>query len=119
MGYKLSEGSTIGMSRRLRIHTQLSADDSKTGSSILVLGYANFILVPLSNIFGRRSVTLVCSLICVIANAWQAFAGSYNSFLGARILVGFGAAINETIMTVVIADIVFLHERGAWVGLYL
>jgi hypothetical protein len=39
--------------------------------------------------------------------------------MGARVLAGLGAAANESIMTMVVADIFFLHERGAFVGLYL
>lgn len=32
-----------------------------TGASVLALGYANFVIVPCSNIFGRRSTSIVCS----------------------------------------------------------
>lgn len=39
--------------------------------------------------------------------------------MGARVLAGTGAAANESIMNVVVADIFFLHERGKFVGSYL
>jgi MFS family permease len=83
------------------------------------LGYANFIIVPFSNIFGRRPTILICGLICVLANIWQAKVTSYNSFIGARVIGGLGAAANESIMPMVITDVMFLHQRGLWMGLYL
>ncbi|KAJ5640050.1 uncharacterized protein N7484_007912 [Penicillium longicatenatum] len=89
-----------------------------TGACILALGYANFIIIPCVNIFGRRSTALACMLICIGANIWQAMSTSYHSFLGARVLIGIGAASSESIMPVVISDLTFLHERGTWMGAY-
>jgi MFS family permease len=75
--------------------------------------------VPGANVFGRRLITLICGAICIGANIWSATATSYGSFLGARVLGGVGAAANESIMTMVVADIFFLHERGTYIGVYL
>lgn len=91
----------------------------QTGACVMALGYANFVIVPAADMFGRRPVTLICGAICVAANIWSALASSYQSFLGARVIAGLGAAANESIMTMVVADIFFLHERGAYVGVYL
>lgn len=76
-----------------------------TGATVLALGYANFVIIPCSDIFGRRIVLLVCAAISLGSYIWQALATSYGSFMGARIVNGIGAASNESIMTVVIADI--------------
>ncbi|KAJ5999402.1 hypothetical protein N7451_007212 [Penicillium sp. IBT 35674x] len=89
-----------------------------TGACILALGYANFVIIPCVNIFGRRSTALACMLICIGANIWQAVSTSYHSLLGARVLIGIGAASSESIMPVVISDMTFLHERGTWMGAY-
>lgn len=86
---------------------------------MIVLGYFNFIIIPCSEIFGRRITLLICALINLAASIWQATANSYGSFLGARVLAGTGAAANESIMSVVVADVFFLHERGRYVGSYL
>ena len=91
----------------------------QTGVCVITLGYANFIIVPGADIFGRRTITLFCGSICIAANIWSALATSYESFLGARTFGGIGAAANESIMTMVVADVFFLHERGAYVGIYL
>lgn len=84
----------------------------------MALGYANFIIVPFSNIFGRRPAILICGLICILANIWQARVTSYPSFIAARVIGGLGAAANESIMPMVVSDVMFLHQRGLWMGLY-
>jgi MFS family permease len=89
-----------------------------TGLGALSIGYANFVIVPGAELYGRRIVSIMCTVICVAGNIWQATARSYGSFLGARVFVGLGAAANETIMTMVIADVFFLHERGRYMCLY-
>lgn len=86
---------------------------------MITLGYANLIIIPFSNIFGRRLTSLICAIVCVLSNIWQAVATSYSSFLAARVVSGLGAAANESIMAVVVADVIFLHQRGSWMGLYL
>ena len=91
----------------------------QTGVCVLTLGYANFILIPCTRIFGRRPVALVCSVIFLVSNVWQALATSYSSLMGGRALIGIGAATSESLMPVVIADLLFLHERGTWMGIYL
>lgn len=67
-------------------------------------------IVPFANVFGRRQTSLICCSVCVIANIWQAVAKDYNSFLAARFISGLGAAANESIMPMVIADMMFIHQ---------
>lgn len=89
-----------------------------TGVAILVLGFSNFVWVPISTSFGRRPVLLASQLINVGACIWRARAKTYTSFLGACALNGVGAGPAETIQPAVIADIFFLHDRGKWNTLY-
>ncbi|RAK94904.1 MFS general substrate transporter, partial [Aspergillus ibericus CBS 121593] len=89
-----------------------------TGVCILAFAYANFVIVPCSNIFGRRMTFLVFTAISVASYIWQARATSYPSLLVARVLNGIGAATNETMPVQIIADMFFLHERGRWMMAY-
>ncbi|OOG00601.1 hypothetical protein ASPCADRAFT_511561 [Aspergillus carbonarius ITEM 5010] len=66
-----------------------------TGICILVLGFSNF-----------------------FCNVWRATATSYGSYMGACVLNGFGAGPAETSQPEIIADIIFLHERGSFNTLY-
>ncbi|OJJ96092.1 hypothetical protein ASPACDRAFT_35146 [Aspergillus aculeatus ATCC 16872] len=95
--------------------TQLSL---LTGACVLALGYSNFLIVPCSNIFGRRITSLAFCLLGTASCLWQALAKSHSSFLVARVVNGIATATSETVMVQVTSDIFFLHERGAWTGLY-
>jgi MFS family permease len=83
-----------------------------TGISILILGFSNFIWVPLSSSFGRRVVLIASQLICLASMIWRAKAQTYGSFMGACVLNGLGAGPAESIQPAVIADVFFLHNRG-------
>ena len=69
-----------------------------TGVVVIVLGYSNFIIVPFSNLFGRRAACLATGVIILISNIWQAVAQGPGSFYGARALNGLGAGVNESLM---------------------
>ena len=96
--------------------TQLSL---LTGASVLALGYANFVIVPCSNVFGRRMTSLLFGIFVILTSLWEALATSHRSLLAARVMNGLSTATSESIMVQVVADIFFLHERGFWTGLYL
>ncbi|KAK2749400.1 hypothetical protein FQN57_006332 [Myotisia sp. PD_48] len=92
--------------------TDLAGVVQFTAVCILVLG------VPLQTTFGRRHVLIFSTLICLVSNIWRAVATSYGSFMGACVLNGFGAGPAETAQPQIIADVMFLHERGAYNTLY-
>ena len=99
-------------------HSTLPEVINFIGVSVLVLGFTNFIWIPLSRGFGRRPVAIVTTLITTASCIWRAKAATYNSFLGSAVLCGIGSSPGETLGPVLIADIAFLHERGFWMGLY-
>ncbi|KAH7031562.1 major facilitator superfamily domain-containing protein [Microdochium trichocladiopsis] len=99
-------------------HKTLPEVNMLFGAAAITLGYANFIIVPCANVVGRRPVIAICGLICVLANVWQACATSYPSLIGARVISGVGAAANESIMPMVVADMLFVHQRGRSTALY-
>jgi hypothetical protein len=58
-----------------------------TGIAILVLGFSNFIWVPMQSCFGRRPVLITSTLICFGSSIWRAKAKTYGSFMGACVYV--------------------------------
>lgn len=90
----------------------------QTSALVIVTGYANLILVPIAEVFGRRFVLILSSVINLGGSLWHGAAQSYGSFMGARIFISLGMSINESLMPMVIGDIFFLHERGRYVGIY-
>ncbi|CZT23767.1 related to MFS transporter [Ramularia collo-cygni] len=89
-----------------------------TGTNVLTLGFANVLIVPVANIFGRRPVAIFFGILVVLTNVWQAIATSHESLLAARACNGIAAATSETIMVQTIADMFFLHERATWMAAY-
>ncbi|KAH8705907.1 major facilitator superfamily domain-containing protein [Talaromyces proteolyticus] len=99
-------------------HSSLADVVQLTGITILVLGFSNFIWVPIQSCFGRRPVMVISTLICLASSIWKAKATSYGSFLGACVLNGIGAGPCESTPPTIIADVVFLHDRGKYETLY-
>ena len=82
-------------------------------TTALVQGMGNFVWMPIANKFGRRPVYVTSYLIYFAAAVWLSMETSYTGFLVGRIIMGFGAGAAETLAPVSIADLFFLHERGA------
>ncbi|KEF54611.1 uncharacterized protein A1O9_09053 [Exophiala aquamarina CBS 119918] len=86
--------------------------------NILSLGVGNLFWVPLSLKIGKRPVLLWSTAIFLASSIWAAEAKDYASLLGARVVQGFGASSSEALGPAIVADLYFLHERGAMVGFY-
>ena len=84
-----------------------------TGVNVITLGFANILIVPLSNIFGRRPVSIIFGFLVILTNIWQALATSHKSLLASRACNGLVAATSETIMVQVIADM-YVSSRGGY-----
>ncbi|PTB63296.1 MFS general substrate transporter [Trichoderma citrinoviride] len=89
-----------------------------TAVTILILGFSNLVWIPISTCFGRRPALIFSTLVCTVSSIWRVRATSYKSFLGASALNGFGAGPCESLMPQIIADIIFLHDRGKYQTLY-
>ena len=119
----LSNYSTASLSPAL---VPLIKDFNTTGTkvsylntfNILFLGLGNLFWVPISLKIGKRPVLIMCLAIFFSSCVWNAEAKSWGSMLGARILQGFGASASEALGPAVVADLYFVHERGAKVGFY-
>ncbi|OBT79914.1 hypothetical protein VF21_01585 [Pseudogymnoascus sp. 05NY08] len=97
-----------------------SVDDviNFTGICILVLGFSNLVWVPVARLFGRRPALWISMTIGIASAVWRATATSYESFIGACVLSGFACGPGETFGPMLVADVMFLHERGFYMGLY-
>ncbi|KAI1202980.1 major facilitator superfamily domain-containing protein [Nemania serpens] len=87
-------------------------------STALVQGTGNFLWVPLAIKFGRRPVYVISYAVYLAAALWLVFEGRFVGFLLGRILLGLGSGAAETLAPITIADVFFLHERGAIMAFY-
>lgn len=79
----------------------------------LFQGLGNLLWMPLINKYGRRPVYVVAFSMYTLTAVWCAAATEYANFLVARIVMGFAAGAGECLAPITIADLFFLHERGA------
>ncbi|KAL2152143.1 hypothetical protein VTH82DRAFT_5327 [Thermothelomyces myriococcoides] len=86
--------------------------------NVLVLGLGNIFWVPLSNIFGRRLVLVLSSLLLFSATCCGIPFTSFTQTLIIRIFQGLGSSASETIVPAVVGDLFFVHERGSWMSFY-
>lgn len=72
----------------------LHADNSKLSAlvtySVLSMGLANLLWMPLALCFGKRPVVLVSMAMFLGGIIWSAVAKDYNSLLGSRVFASFG-----------------------------
>ncbi|KAG5914115.1 hypothetical protein E4U42_000673 [Claviceps africana] len=80
---------------------------------ILVIGVANFFLVPLSIALGRRTVLLATGIIALAGCLSSGFTHSLESHLACRVIQALGAGTVESLIPFIIQDIVFYHQRNA------
>jgi MFS family permease len=97
--------------------TGMSGPISKTAyffnCTALFQGLGNLLWMPLINKYGRRPIYVTSFTLYTITAIWCAVGKGYANFLVARIIMGFAAGAGECLAPVTIADVYFLHERGA------
>ncbi|CAG8278739.1 unnamed protein product [Penicillium nalgiovense] len=86
--------------------------------ALLMLGLGNLIFNPLALRFGRRPVYLVSTLISAASQVVVATAQTKATFIGGRVLLGFGAAPFEQLPALTVDDQFFIHQRGLGLSIY-
>ena len=79
----------------------------------LFQGLGNLFWMPIITKYGRRPAYVTAFSLYTITAIWCAVGGGYANFLVARIFMGIAAGAGECLAPITIADIFFLHERGA------
>ncbi|GAB0138542.1 hypothetical protein EsDP_00006774 [Epichloe bromicola] len=80
---------------------------------ILMIGVANFFLVPLSIALGRRTILLATGMIALAGCVASGFTHSLGAHLACRVIQALGAGTVESLIPFIIQDIVFYHQRNA------
>lgn len=80
---------------------------------ILMIGVANFFLVPLSIALGRRTILLGTGMIALAGCVASGFTHSLGAHLACRVIQALGAGTVESLIPFIIQDMVFYHQRNA------
>ncbi len=73
----------------------------------------------LSDIYGRRVIFILGTLIALVSSIGAAVAKSYGGYMAARFFQGFGVSPGATVGMAVINDMFFEYERGQKLGLWV
>ena len=71
----------------------------------------------LTDIFGRRSGLLLCSILFAVENLMCAVAQSKSVIISGRVVAGIGAGGLNSICTFLATDLIPLRKRGMWQGI--
>lgn len=72
-----------------------------------------------ADIYGRRIIFIIGSLISIGATVGAAMAPAYDGYMAARFFQGFGVSPAATVGLAIINDMYFDHERGQKIGLWV
>jgi MFS family permease len=81
--------------------------------NVLAFGVGNIFWVPLMRVIGKRLVFLLSLYILVAGNMWSLKTHGFNQLLTASVLFGFASSAGEAVVPTLVADLFFMHERGA------
>jgi MFS family permease len=85
----------------------------------LGLALGPLVWTSIADIYGRRIIFLLGTIIALVASIGAAKAPSYGGYMAARFFQGFGVSPAATVGLAIINDIFFEHERGQKIGFWV
>lgn len=78
---------------------EIPQESANMALSIFVLAFAfgPMVLAPLTEVFGRRNIWLICSTWYLVWNTICGFADTRGLLLAARLLAGFGSSVEYVV----------------------
>ncbi|KAG2417756.1 hypothetical protein HFD88_008975 [Aspergillus terreus] len=73
----------------------------------------------LSDIYGRRVIFILGTIIALVSTVGAAVADTYGGYMTARFFQGFGVSPGSTVGMAVVNDLFFDYERGQKLGLWV
>ncbi|KAK3065872.1 hypothetical protein LTS18_002294, partial [Coniosporium uncinatum] len=89
-----------------------------TTSFVIVGGIFPMVVVPFSNIYGRRILYLIFTAVAFAANIGRAAAPTYGGVIAGSIFNGIGSSISLGIGAATICDMFTQGQRGFYIGIY-
>ncbi|KAJ6119574.1 hypothetical protein N7523_003854 [Penicillium sp. IBT 18751x] len=105
------------------IQTQYSISYSQVNWTVAIpalgLSVGPLIWTSLSDIYGRRVIFLVGTIIALVSTIGAAVADTYAGYMAARFFQGFGVSPASTVGMAIVNDLFFEYERGQKLGLWV
>ncbi|KAI9751275.1 MAG: hypothetical protein M4579_006128 [Chaenotheca gracillima] len=85
----------------------------------LGLAFGPLFWSSLSDIYGRRIIFIIGTIIGLVASCGAAVAPNYGGYMAARFFQGFGSSPGATVGMAIVNDLFFDYERGQKLGLWV
>lgn len=84
----------------------------QTTTVIIAVGIAPLVWTPLANVYGRRPIYLVSTLIGIVSTVGSGVATSWAGLIVGRVFSGIGVGAAMALGAATVTDMFFLHEVG-------
>lgn len=108
--------SLVLLSKAMHKDSKVAAYSTTT--AIILGGVSPFFWTPLTNVYGRRPITLLALLLTILGGIGSGLSPHFAALVGTRALNGFGFGGLMSVGTACVNDMFFLHERGEKTGVY-
>ena len=116
LGSALINPAFVQMSKDLHITVEQAS--YCTTVFILFGGVLSMFVVPFANVYGRRTMYLVFTLIGAAGAFASAGAPTYGGVIAGRVFNGIGGSVPLGLGAATICDLFTQGERGLWMGVY-
>lgn len=86
--------------------------------ALIACHHQPFIWNPLTNVYGRRPIALLTTLMTIAGGVGSACSPNFATLVGTRFLCGAGFGGMMSVGTAIVNDMFFFHERGEKTGIY-
>ncbi|KAF7719710.1 Uncharacterized protein PECH_008896 [Penicillium ucsense] len=119
MGNMYGSGITTGFeSLGMYFHADNNQLSALVSYSVLAMGLANLLWMPLALCFGKRPVVLFTMVMFLCGLIWSSVAQTYNSLLAARVFASFGYGGIESLGPSILADLFFERNYASAMAAY-
>jgi MFS family permease len=82
------------------------------------IGVTTFFTSAGASVWGKRPFFVISVIVLLATNIWGYFTTSFVALAVVRVLQGMASAPLETLVTTVVADMYFVHERGIRISIW-
>ena len=105
------------------LQTELGISYSQVNWTVAIpalgLAFGPLFWSSLSDIYGRRVIFILGTIIALVATIGAAASKQFSGYMAARFFQGFGVSPGATVGMAVIGDLFFEYERGQKLGLWV
>ncbi|KAI7452921.1 hypothetical protein KC364_g11950, partial [Hortaea werneckii] len=93
--------------------------NTAAGVLFIAIGYWTLLGSPLTTLYGRRIMYLLCLIWCFIGSIWYANIETKQDAIWNQLFVGASESCAEAVAQLSLSELFYQHQRGTVLGLYI